>query len=58
MAVPLGETVSSRLWRFYYGWRMYCIYLFIRSIWYAQYVPIARPSHKRGRSGAGGVRCT
>jgi len=36
-AVPLGETVSSRLWWFYYGWRMccICIYLFIRSILYA-----------------------
>ena len=58
-AVPLGETVSSRLWRFNYGgWRMCCIHLSIRSILSMQYIPIARPSHKRGRSGAGGVRCT
>jgi len=37
VAVPLGETVSSPLWRFYYVWHMccICIYLFIRSILYA-----------------------
>ena len=33
------------------------IYSYVASC--MQYVPIARPSHKqRGRSGAGGVRCT
>ena len=53
-AAPLGETVSSRLWQFYYGWCMCCIYLFIRSILYAVRPDRPGPSHKRGRSGAGG----
>jgi hypothetical protein len=53
VAVPLEETVSSRLWRFYYGWRWWfycgwrmcciCIYIYSYVAPCMQYVRPDRP---------------